>query len=273
MNLPISFEFFPPKSPEARINFLQTINELKAFNPEYMSVTTGAFGTSQEGTKETVADVQQINVATCPHITCVGTTREKMKNLLLGYKQQGINRVLALRGDLPEGETQGEFSYATELVEFIQEQFGDYFKILVAAYPEKHPAAENFYTYFAKFMAKANMGADSAITQIFFNVDAYDYFLNECAKNQIDIPIIPGIMPITDYQKLKRITSLCEAELPRWLSTRLDSFGDDVEGLNEFGLEVISKFCQDLIKLGAPGFHFYTMNQSNPTARIIESLS
>lgn len=242
-------------------------------NPDFFSVTFGAGGSTRDKTFDTVVNIQQQGIAAAPHLSCVASTKDNIRAILKSYQDNGISRIVALRGDLPSGMmSAGEFRYANELVEFIRGETGDYFQIHVAAYPEVHPQASNGKEDFKNFQRKVNAGANAAITQYFYNADSYFYFLEQCEKNAITIPIVPGIMPITQYAQLFRFSEMCGAEIPKWLRKRLEVFGDDREAIGAFGLEVVSKLCQQLLDGGAPGLHFYTMNQSAPSLAIMENL-
>lgn len=238
-----------------------------------MSVTFGAGGSTQTGTLDAVMQIQQAGVVACPHLSCIGGSKAEIKTMLADYLSKGINQVVALRGDLPSGNRDfGELSHANQLVEFIRTEFGDQFKIRVAAYPETHPQAKDFYQDFNFFKQKVEAGADIAITQYFYNSDAYYQFLEQCAKQNVTTPIVPGIMPITNYVQLARFSNMCGAELPRWLSTRLESFGDNLTDITAFGVEVVSELCEDVLRMGAPALHFYSMNRIEPCRQIIQNL-
>lgn len=268
-----SFEFYPPKTEESTVNLREVQRKLAARKPDFFSVTFGAGGTTRDKTFETVIDIQNSGVAAAPHLSCVASTKENIRAILNNYRAHGITRIVALRGDLPSGMlSAGEFRYANELVEFIRQETGDFFEIHVAAYPEVHPQAMSAAEDFKNFQRKVQAGADAAITQYFYNADAYFYFLDLCEKNGIDIPIVPGIMPITQYSQLLRFSDMCGADIPRWLRKRLEGFGDDRASIQAFGLELVCKLCRQLLAGGAPGLHFYTMNQSGPTLLILDSL-
>lgn len=271
----LSLEFFPPRTEQGMEKLKNVIGQIGAMQPEYMSVTYGAGGTTQEKTLETVRYIQtQTDYAAAPHLTCVGATQESILSLLDHYAAMGIKRIVALRGDLPSGMMDpGEFKYASDLVAFIKAERGDEFKLEVAAYPETHPQARNCDIGIKWFKHKVDQGADAAITQYFYNVDSYLYFIDNCEKNGIDLPIVPGIMPITNYENLIRFSEGCGAEVPRWLKCRLESFEDDKESLVAFGKDVITEMCQRLLDAGAPGLHFYSMNQVEPTLSIAQSLN
>lgn len=269
-----SFEFYPPKTEEGAANLEQVHEKLKKLNPEFFSVTFGAGGSTRDKTYETVVKIQQNGVAAAPHLSCVASTKENIREILQSYKDNGIAKIVALRGDLPSGMmSAGEFRYANELVEFIRLETGDYFDIHVAAYPEVHPQANNAAADFQNFKRKVQAGANAVITQYFYNAESYFYFVDECEKNGIDIPIVPGIMPITNYSQLFRFSDMCGADIPRWLRKRLECLGDDKAAICALGEEVVTKLCQRLLDNGAPGLHFYTMNQSAPTLAIWNNLN
>lgn len=271
-----SCEFFPPKTDKGFENLLKHSQTLQqTIDPAYFSVTYGAGGSDQA---KTFSAVEQINAATgvsvAPHLTCIGSKKNQIADLLTQYKNQGINRLVALRGDLPEGmENPGELNFANELISFIRETNGDHFEIEVAAYPEMHPQAISLNEDLKNFKQKVDAGANNAITQYFFNSDAYFRFIDDCEKRQINIPVIAGIMPITNYTGLKRFSAMCGAEIPRWIEKRLEGFGDDMESIKDFGTDVISEMTQKLLNAGVPGVHFYTLNQADATLRIWNNLS
>jgi len=270
-----SLEFFPPKTPEAAEKLRATRVKLAVLKPAYISVTFGAGGSTQAGTLETVTEIQQSGISAAPHMSCVGSNRAEIKALLDTYIARDIRRIVALRGDIPSGMgvgSAGEFRYANELVQFIREATGRHFHIEVAAYPEVHPQAESHSADLQNFKKKVEAGADSALTQYFYNADAYFRFVDNCAKVGVTVPIVPGIMPITNYKQLARFSDGCGAEIPRWLRKQLEDFGDDVEGLRAFGLDVTTELCRTLLEGGAPGLHFYTMNQVEPTMQIWRDL-
>ncbi|MBV9575119.1 MAG: methylenetetrahydrofolate reductase [NAD(P)H] [Gammaproteobacteria bacterium] len=269
--LSISFEFFPPKSQEGITHLMETASVLSEYNPQFFSVTFGAGGSTRVGTIDTVSLLKAKTTSQiAPHLTCIGTTREDILEILHQYQLLGVRRLVALRGDLPSTlEHTGDLRYASELVEFIREATGHYFHIEVAAYPEIHPQAMNAADDILNLKRKFEAGADSALTQYFFNPDAYFYYLDECAKHGIDLPIVPGIMPITQFNKLVRFSELCGAEIPRWISKRLESYGDDLESVKQFGLEVVYHLCDILIAGGAPGLHFYTLNKAETCAELL----
>ncbi|MAP77596.1 MAG: methylenetetrahydrofolate reductase [NAD(P)H] [Pseudomonadales bacterium] len=274
-NAPISFEFFPTKTEAGHEKLLATARTLAAAGPEFFSVTYGAGGSTREGTRRTVLQLDgEVKVPTAPHLSCVGDSREDLRNLINDYRANGIQRIVALRGDLPSGmgHASGELRYANELVEFIRAETGDHFTIEVAAYPESHPQAPNFETDLQNFIRKAHAGADSAITQYFFNADCYFHFVDRVRQAGVDIPIIPGIMPITNYTKLARFSDACGAEIPRWIRKQLEAYGDDSDSISAFGTEVISQLCERLLDGGAPGLHFYTLNQAEPSLAVVRNL-
>jgi methylenetetrahydrofolate reductase (NADPH) len=265
-----SFEFFPPKTPEGADKLRAVRARLAAVNPAFFSVTFGAGGSTREGTWNTVLEIAQAGLAVAPHISCIGTTRAEVARLLDGYRAQGIRRLVALRGDMPSGAGAGggDFRYANELVEFIRAHTGDWFHIEVAAYPEFHPQARSAEDDLRNFARKVKAGASSAITQYFYNSDAYFRFVEETQRLGVDVPIVPGIMPITNFSQLARFSDACGAEIPRWVRLRLQGFGDDRESIRAFGLDVVTDLCEQLLSVGAPGLHFYTMNQAEPTLEL-----
>ncbi|MEQ1637206.1 MAG: methylenetetrahydrofolate reductase [NAD(P)H] [Methylococcales bacterium] len=268
-----SFEFYPPKTEEG-VTSLQVVHKkLAELNPDFFSVTFGAGGSTRDKTFDTVVDIQSKGIAAAPHLSCVASTKANIRSILNDYQAHGISKIVALRGDLPSGMmSAGEFRYANELVAFIRQETGDYFEIHVAAYPEVHPQAFNGIEDFKNFKRKVDAGANAAITQYFYNAEAYFYFVDTCEKNGINIPIVPGIMPITQYTQLFRFSEMCGADIPRWMRKRLEGFGDDRASIQAFGLDLVSSLCQRLLEAGAPGLHFYTMNQSAPTLAILENL-
>lgn len=268
-----SFEFYPPKTDDGAKNLEKVHTELALLNPDFFSVTFGAGGSTRDKTYDTVVNIQKNGVSAAPHLSCVASTKENIREILTNYKEYGVSKIVALRGDLPSGMmSAGEFRFANELVEFIRAETGDHFQIHVAAYPEVHPQANTAAEDFNNFKRKVDAGADAVITQYFYNTDAYFYFVDKCEKNGIDIPIVPGIMPITNYSQLFRFSDMCGADIPRWMRKTLEGFGDDRESIVAFGEEVVSKLCQQLIDNGVPGLHFYTMNQSKPTLAIWNNL-
>ena len=268
-----SFEFFPPKTPEGADKLRLVRDKLAALKPKYFSVTFGAGGSTQQGTLETVLEIKRAGQQAAPHLSCIGSTRESIRTILSNYQSHGINHLVALRGDMPSGmQSAGEFRYANELVEFIRAETGQHFYIEVAAYPEFHPQAHNPDWDLKNFKRKVDAGANSAITQYFFNPDAYFRFVNDVQAMGVGIPIIPGIMPMTNYKQLARFSDLCGAEIPRWIRKRLEGFGDDVASLRAFGEEVVTELCETLLESGAPGLHFYTMNQADATLALWHNL-
>jgi methylenetetrahydrofolate reductase (NADPH) len=270
---PFSFEFYPPKTEDGKIALQNVHQQLAQRNPDFFSVTFGAGGSTRDKTFETVVNIQNLGIPAAPHLSCVASTKDNIKDILTAYKDAGVSRIVALRGDLPSGMmSAGEFKYANELVEFIRQETGDYFDIHVAAYPEVHPQASNAKEDFKNFKRKVDAGANSVVTQYFYNAESYFYFLDECERNGITIPIVPGIMPITNYSQLFRFSDMCGADIPRWLRKRLESLGDDKEAVQALGLEVVTQLSQRLLDGGAPSLHFYTMNQAAPTLAIIDNL-
>ncbi|MCX7084782.1 MAG: methylenetetrahydrofolate reductase [NAD(P)H] [Methylococcales bacterium] len=268
-----SFEFYPPKTEEGVTNLQAVHAQLARLKPDFFSVTFGAGGSTRDKTLDTVVDIQSKGISAAPHLSCVGSTKDNIRTILKSYQDHGISRIVALRGDLPSGMlSAGEFRYANELVDFIRAETGDFFQIHVAAYPEVHPQASSAAEDFKNFKRKVDAGANAAITQYFYNADAYFYFLDMCERNGIDIPVVPGIMPITQYTQLFRFSEMCGADIPRWLRKRLEGFGDDKAAVQAFGAELVTNLCQRLLDHGAPGLHFYTMNQSAPTLAILNNL-
>jgi methylenetetrahydrofolate reductase (NADPH) len=273
----ISFELFPPRTPEGVAKLPSVIGKLAAVRPEYFSITYGAGGSDQNGTYETLATVvRHSGVEVAPHLTCVGSTRAQVAAQLDRYREAGVKRIVALRGDLPatamSASAPGDFHYANELVSFIRKTHGDAFKIDVAAYPEMHPQALSPGADFKHFCRKVRAGADGALTQLFYNADAYFDFMERCAKAGIKIPVVPGIMPITGYANTVRFCAGCGADLPRWVRLRLEELQDDKTALLNFGAEVVTRLCETLLAGGAPGLHFYTVNQAAPTLRVWKNL-
>ena len=265
----ISIEFFPPKTPEGADKLRVARQKLAELNPKYFSVTFGAGGSTQQGTLSTVLDIQSEGHAAAPHLSCVGATRESIRAILQEFKDKGIHRLVALRGDLPSGYGgAGELRYASDLVEFIRQETGDWFHIEVAAYPEMHPQAKSPQDDLQAFVRKVQAGANAAITQYFYNPDAYFQFVDNARKLGVDVPIVAGIMPITNYTQLMRFSDMCGAEIPRWIRLKLASFGDDSASIKAFGLDVVSGLCERLIAGGVPGLHFYSMNQAAATTAI-----
>jgi methylenetetrahydrofolate reductase (NADPH) len=264
-----SVEFFPPKTAEGVEKLRTARRSIAELKPAFCSVTFGAGGSTREGTLETVLEIRNEGLAATPHISCIGTSTQGVRDVLARYKEHGIRHLVALRGDLPSGAVDaGDFRYASELVEFIRRETGDWFHIDVAAYPEYHPQARSPQEDLANFQRKVAAGANSAITQYFFNADAYWSFVEACVALGIAIPIVPGIMPISSYTKLARFSDACGAEIPRWIRRKLESYGDDVGSIRAFGIDVVSRLCEDLLEAGAPGIHFYTLNQATLTTTI-----
>lgn len=273
-NKQVSFEFFPPKTPEGREKLRETHLQLAKFQPEFFSVTYGAGGSTREFTRDIVLDIQNTGSSATPHLSIGGDSKESVLELLQSYKDNGIKRLVTLRGDLPSGMGgAAQLVYANELVAFIRENFGDTFEMLVAAYPEIHPEAESYEKDIYWLGEKFKAGASRAITQYFYNADSYFYFLEQCQKTGIDKPIIPGIMPITNYQNLVRFSDSCGADIPRWIRQRLQQYGNDIESIKAFGLEVVTNLCEKLLDNGAPGLHFYTMNQVEANAALCRNLN
>lgn len=258
-----SFEFFPPKTEEGAAKLRRVREELEALEPGFFSVTFGAGGSTQQGTFDAVVEIQSSGQEAAPHLSCIGSTRDNVSTLLRSYREKGIRRIVALRGDVPSGmRDTGEFRYANELVEYIRAETGDHFHIEVAAYPEFHPQARSAEEDLKNFKRKVEAGADSAITQYFYNPFAYFRFVDDCERLGLTLPIVPGIMPITNYTQLARFSDMCGAEIPRWIRKRLEGFGDDRASIRAFGEDVVTELCATLLQAGAPGLHFYTMNQS-----------
>ncbi|WP_447554842.1 methylenetetrahydrofolate reductase [NAD(P)H] [Vreelandella sp. EE22] len=271
--LGISFEFFPPSTDAGREKLIHVRDELAASHPRFFSVTYGAGGSTQARTRDTVRCVSESGISTAPHLSCIGSEKAQLRDLLAQYREEGVNSLVALRGDLPSGMASiGELRYANELVEFIRAETGDHFDIAVAAYPESHPQAANLERDVENFARKMKAGANMAITQYFFTADAYFHFVERARAHGVDQPIIPGIMPITNYTKLARFSDACGAEIPRWMRKQLEAFGDDSEAIGEFGTDVITRLCQRLLDGGAPGLHFYTLNQSAPVLKVMDNL-
>lgn len=268
-----SCEFFPPKTEKGAKNLQTTLTELAALEPRYFSVTFGAGGSTQEGTFDTVKMIRDQGYDSAPHLSCIGSTQSSIRNILNKYIEIGVKRIVALRGDMPSGMMEaGEFRYANELVEFIRAETGDHFHIEVAAYPEVHPQAPNARKDLENFTRKVNAGANTAITQYFYNADAYFRFVEDSQDLGVDIPIIPGIMPITNYSQLARFSDMCGAEIPRWIRKRLEAYGDDREAIVSFGEDVVTQLCHTLLEGGAPGIHFYTMNKTDATRTLWQNL-
>jgi len=273
-NMPsVSFEFFPPRTEEGDLKLNKTIKTLSEFNPEFFSVTFGAGGSTKAKTLETVLSIKESNNNGVPHLSCISASKEDIRNLLNEYKSHDIKHLIALRGDNPSGAiSHGDFKYANELISFIREETGEYFHIQAGAYPEYHPEAESATDDLNNFKRKIEAGANSAITQFFFNADAYFRFIEECQKLSISVPIIPGIMPIYNIKQLSRFASNCGAEIPRWLRLKLESYDDDIQSLRDYGVDVISELCETLVQYGVPGIHFYTLNESKIVSKIIKNI-
>ena len=272
-NIPLSFEFFPPKTAEGIANLRETRAQLALYNPEFFSVTFGAGGSTTDRTKETVFEIQAEGYQAAPHISCISSSKEEIRELLSAYQAKGIKRLVTLRGDVPSGEVSvGDFKYANELVSFIRQESGDWFHLEVAAYPEFHPEALSAAKDMANFKRKVEAGADSAITQYFYNADAYFSFVDSCVKDGITIPIVPGIMPIYNYTQLARFSGVCGAEIPRWLRLRLEAYADDLPSLRALGVDVVSGLCETLLAGGVPSLHFYTLNQAGTISKIVDNL-
>ena len=265
----ISFEFFPPKTEEGILKLRETRKQLALLDPKFFSVTFGAGGSTRDRTMETVLEIQTEGFEAAPHISGISSSKAEILDLLKTYQHHGIRRLVVLRGDLPSGEvSSGDFAYASQLVTFIRAQTGDWFQIEVAAYPETHPEARSASADLKNFKTKVDAGANAAITQYFYNVDAYFQFVDQCQKLGVNIPIVPGVMPIYNYTQLARFSNVCSAEIPRWLSLRLQDYGDDVASLRALGLDVVTDLCEKLLAGGAPGLHFYTLNQSGLISQI-----
>ena len=269
-----SFEFFPPKTEDGINRLAATSQALAAVHPRFFSVTFGAGGSTRDRTFNTVISLQKNSgIDTAPHLSCISSTRENIREMLNGYRNRGINHIVALRGDMPSGMGEaGEFRYANELVAFIREETGDHFHIEVAAYPEYHPQATSPDKDLENFKRKVDAGASSAITQYFYNPDAYFRFIDRCNSVNIDIDIVPGIMPITNYYQLARFSDACGAEIPRWIRKRLEAYGENLESIRAFGEEVVTRLCAQLLEKGAPGLHFYTLNRAAPALAIWNNL-
>ena len=273
MSTELSIEFFPPQTAEGAEKLRATCTRLAALKPAFFSVTYGAGGSTRERSFATVRDIAAASFEAAPHLSCIGSSRDSIRAILQDYADAGIGRIVALRGDLPSGvQDPGEFRYANELVEFIRAETGDRFRIEVAAYPEWHPQAKTPKDDLLAFKRKVEAGADAAITQYFYNLDAYLHFVDAARKIGIDIPIVPGIMPVGSFSKLARFSDACGAEIPRWMRKTFESYGDDAESVRAFGLDVVTRLCERLIAEGAPGLHFYSMNMAGPTTEICRRL-
>jgi len=268
-----SFEFFPPRTEEGLAKLDTAHKKLAALGPDFFSVTYGAGGSTKDGTRNVVMKYQEAGSKVAPHLSFGGTSEEEVLKLLSGYKEAGVDRLVALRGDIPSGSgSSTHHRYANELVEFVRKETGDYFHIEVACYPEIHPDARSYSEDVAYFKQKVNAGADSAITQYFYNTDAYFRFVDYCAEQGINIPIVPGIMPITNYTRLARFSAGCGAEIPQWIRRRLEAYEDDDASMRAFGIDVVTDICDRLLKGGAPGLHFYSMNVSKAVSQIWNNL-
>jgi methylenetetrahydrofolate reductase (NADPH) len=268
-----SFEFFPPKTPEGVEKLRATRRQLAQLNPTFFSVTYGAGGSTREGTLATVLEIIGDGHRAAPHVSCVASTRESLREVIRRYREHGIRHIVALRGDLPSGLAMaGELRYASDLVRFIREETGDWFRIEVAAYPEYHPQARKPEQDLAAFGTKVAAGANGAITQYFYNADAYFHFVDSARAAGIEVPIVPGIMPINNFSQLARFSDACGAEIPRWLRLKLEGYGDDTASIKAFGLDFVTELCDRLLTGGAPGLHFYTLNQAGPTSTIWQRL-
>ena len=272
--IPISLEFYPPKTDEQRVQLDRTAAKLKAHAPEYVSCTFGAGGSTLSYTSETVRHLNQHHgFDAAPHLSCVGGTREEIRELLKLYRAIGVKRIVALRGDLPSGMGfPGDLRYASELIAFIRAEHGDAFRIEVGAYPETHPQATDALADLRHFKTKVDAGADAAITQYFYNADAYFRFVDDVRRLGVEIPIIPGVMPISNFSQLRRFSEQCGAEIPRWIGKRMQGYGDDAESVRSFGADVVAALCEQLIAGGAPSLHFYTLNLAKPTSAVLHRL-
>ncbi|ADI28593.1 methylenetetrahydrofolate reductase [NAD(P)H] [Methylotenera versatilis] len=269
-----SFEFFPPKTADGIEKLRENRAKLAQYNPEFFSVTFGAGGSTRDRTMDTVLEIHQEGFQAAPHISCVSASKEEIRELLKTYQERGIKRLVALRGDVPSGEVSaGDFKYAVELVEFIRAETGNQFHIEVAAYPEFHPEARTPKADLLNLKRKVDAGANSAITQYFYNADAYFRFVDQCQTAGVNVPIVPGIMPIYNITQLARFSSVCGADIPRWLKMRLEEYGEDIDSLRAFGVDVVSELCETLQAWGVPSLHFYTLNRSTMICKIIENIS
>jgi len=268
-----SFEFFPPKTPEGMAKLRETRRQLAQLGPKFFSVTFGAGGSTRDRTLETVLEIRAEGSEAAPHLSCISSSRDEIRAILAQYRQHGIRHLVALRGDLPSGEVAAsDFRYASELVEFIRQETGDWFNIEVAAYPEFHPEAPSARADLAAFKHKVDAGANAAITQYFYNADAYFHFMEQCDAMNITIPVVPGIMPIYNFAQLSRFSAICGAEIPRWLRLRMQDYGDDLPSVRAFGLDVVTELCDRLLNGGAPGLRFYALNQAGAVSTIWQRL-
>lgn len=272
--VPLSFEFYPPKTDEQQVQLDRTLQRLKPFDPQFVSCTFGAGGSTLSNTSETVRRMRsEHGLDGTPHLTCVGGSRQEISSLLKLYRALGCRRIVTLRGDMPSGMIgQGELRYANELVSLIREEHGDHFHIEIAAYPETHPQSRDAQSDLGNFKRKVEAGANSAITQYFYNSDAYFRFVDDVRALGIDIPVVPGIMPISNFSQLRRFSEQCGAEIPRWIGKRMQAYGDDAESVRAFGAEVVAQLCERLVAGGAPGLHFYTLNLAKPTTQVLKLL-
>ena len=271
--LETSFEFFPPRTPVGQEKLASLCDRLVAYEPSFFSVTYGAGASVRERTLDAVLRARRGQIDAAPHLSCIGSDRENLAELLNTYRREGVRRIVALRGDVPSGEISvGEFRYANELIEFIRAETDDAFELIVAAYPEMHPQAPNYETDLRYFINKMDAGADKAITQYFYDAEAYFHFVEKAQAHGMDKPIIPGIMPIVDADKLRRFSATCGASIPRWIDKQLEAYAQDPESLKAFGQEVVTHLCERLIEGGAPGLHFYTLNQAEPTLAVLDNL-
>jgi methylenetetrahydrofolate reductase (NADPH) len=272
---PVSFEFFPPQTDEGLKNLSKTALKLSEYSPEYFSVTFGAGGSTQERSMQAIDMlIATTDIPIAPHISCIGSTEDNVAQLLDTYRAKGIDRLVALRGDIPSGTGvfSGDFCYAQELVEFIRKHSGDHFHLSVAVYPECHPEANSMVENLKHFKNKVDAGANNAITQYFYNADAYDHLISDCKELNIKTPIVPGIMPITNYKQLARFSDTCGADLPRWIRKRLDAHDEDLESIRKLGAKITTKLCEKIIDMGAPGLHFYTLNKAEASSYTLDYL-
>lgn len=274
LRVPLSFEFYPPKTDEQRTQLDRTAQRLKSENPEYVSCTFGAGGSTLSYTPETVRRLREAHaLEAAPHLSCMGGTRDEIRQLLKLYRALGCRRLVALRGDLPSGMARmGDFRFASDLVAFIREEHGGWFHVEVGCYPEMHPQAEDAFADMRHFKAKVDAGADGAITQYFYNADAYFRFVEDARRAGIEVPIVPGIMPISNFSQLRRFSEACGAEIPRWIGKRMQAYGDDVDAIREFAADFVADLCRRLVDGGAPALHFYTLNLSKPTLNVLQRL-
>ncbi|MDE2271739.1 MAG: methylenetetrahydrofolate reductase [NAD(P)H] [Xanthomonadaceae bacterium] len=271
---PISLEFFPPKTDEQRAQLERALPKLKALAPEFVSVTFGAGGSTLTHTPRTVRHLSETHaLEVAPHVSCMGGSRDEIRALLDDYRALGCKRIVALRGDLPSGmASPGDFRYASELVAFIRREHGGHFHVEVACYPECHPQSDHAHADMRHFKAKVDAGADGAITQYFYNADAYFQFVNDAQRAGVTIPIVPGVMPIANFAQLRRFSEMCGAEIPRWIGKRMAAYGDDAESVREFGADVVADMCRRLLEGGAPGLHIYTLNRARATHAVLQRL-